>query len=390
MALYPGGTRAYHAAMALFSRYIARQILVVMAAVTVGLTLAIWLSQSLRFLDIIVNRGLPAGLALYFLALMLPGLLTIVLPLSLFVSVLFVYHRLIADSELVVVRGAGAGNLALARPALVIALGVSALCFFLTAYGMPASMRSFEALERTIHDDYSQILIEPGVFTEATDGVMIFARERSRDGGMEGVIVQDSRNPLARITYTAALGAFVGSGDGPRVVLQDGTYQEANAETGDVSVLYFDRVVVRLPGAKPSGGGASKTVQEQFLGELLTGAPADDSQRSRMRAEGHQRIVMPLYTLVFVLVALAALLYGSVPRFGRGFRLSIAITAVAALQGSGFALQSLTARSPGLVALMYVVPLLAVGAGLVALAAPLRPAMRALPHWPTPRLLSPA
>lgn len=377
-------------AMALLTRYIVRQVVVVMLAVAVGLTLAIWLSQSLRFLDIIVNRGLPAGLALYFLALMLPALLTIILPLSLFVAVLFVYHRLIADSELVVARAAGANNLALARPALIVGIVISALCLFLTAYGMPASMRSFGTMQRTIQDDYSQILIEPGVFSEATDGVMIFARERSREGGLEGVIVQDSRDPRAQITYTAAGGAFVGTEDGPRVVLEDGTYQEEDAKSGDVSVLYFDRVVVRLPAAGSSSADRVANPQEQYLGELLGTGPRPDDAHGRMRAEGHQRIVLPIYTLIFVLVALAALLHGSVQRFGRPLRLAIAIGAVAGLQGGSFALQSLAARAPGLVPLMYVVPLIAGAVSVLALAAPRRLAWRGLLHWPMPRRLSPA
>jgi lipopolysaccharide export system permease protein len=109
-----------------------------------------------------------------------------------------------------------------------------------------------------------------------------------------------------------------------------------------------------------------------------------------MRAEGHQRLVLPLYTIVFALVALAALLHGSVHRFGRILRLGIAVLAVAALQGGSFALQSLTARMPALVPLMYVVPLAAGAASLLALLAPLRSIGRGLPQGPVLRRLSPA
>jgi lipopolysaccharide export system permease protein len=376
--------------MGLLTRYITRQIVIVMLAVTLGLTLAIWLSQSLRFLDIIVNRGLPAGLALYFLALMVPSLLTIVLPLALFVAVLFVYFRLISDSELVVARGAGASNLALARPALVVA-GITALiCLFLTAYGMPAALQSFASLQRAIRDDYSQILIEPGVFSEATDGVMVFARERSRDGGLEGVIVHDVREAGVKVTYTAAAGAFVGTAAGPRIVLEDGTYQEAGADSRDVSVLYFERVVVELAELAESSRPGEVKPQQQFLGELMHGEHESPEMQQRMRAEGHQRIVMPIYAFVFALLALAALLHGSVGKFERPLRLTIAIVGAAALQGGSFALQSLTARMPELMPLMYLVPLAVGGACLVALVAPLRLPARTQPQWPASRRLKPA
>jgi lipopolysaccharide export system permease protein len=377
-------------AMNLLTRYVVRQIVTVMLTVTVGLTLAIWLSQSLRFLDIIINRGLPAGLALYFLTLMLPSLLTIILPLALFVAVLFVYFRLITDSELVVARSAGASNLALARPALIVATATGAICLFLTAYGMPASMQSFAALQRSIQDDYSQILIEPGVFSEATDGVMVFARERSSDGGLHGVIVQDVRNEETQITYTAAVGAFVASGGGPRIVLENGTYQEEAIGSRDVSVLYFDRVVVKLAELGGSSTAGEMKPQQQFLGDLMAADHESDELRQRMRAEGHQRIVAPIYTVIFVLVALATLLHGSISRFGRPLRLGIAIAAVAGLQGGSFALQSLTARMPELVPAMYIVPFAAGGISLLALLGPWRLASRAQLQWPTSRRLSPA
>ena len=53
-----------------------------------GLTFAIWLSQSLRLLDIIVNRGLSIGLALEFLMLLLPSLVALLLPIAVFIAVM--------------------------------------------------------------------------------------------------------------------------------------------------------------------------------------------------------------------------------------------------------------------------------------------------------------
>jgi lipopolysaccharide export system permease protein len=379
-------------AMALIPRYITRQIIFVALFVTAALTLAIWLSQTLRFLDIIINRGLPAGLALHFLALMLPGLLTIILPLSLFIAVLFVYYRLIIDSELVIVRSSGVSNLGLARPALTVALATTGLCLGLTAYGMPASYRAFHDLERTIRDSYSQILVEPGVFTDVVDGVTIFARDRSRDGQLRGVIVHDVRNKEESITYTADTGAFVSTASGPRVVLQDGTYQKTNPEGGELSVLYFDRVVVGLGDLAGDASGAERDPRELYMHELFNGPYPSPSAKLQLRAEGHQRIVIPIYVLTFTLIALAALLHGSVHRFGRALRMAIAVAGVIGVQAAGFALQSQAAQVPALAPLMYLVPVAAAaGALAVLLGAIRRPSWRRTPRAvPALQRLSPA
>ena len=54
--------------------YLLRQMAVATLMTAAGLTFAIWLSQSLRLLDSIVNRGLSVGLAVEFLLLLLPSL----------------------------------------------------------------------------------------------------------------------------------------------------------------------------------------------------------------------------------------------------------------------------------------------------------------------------
>ena len=60
------------------SRYILRQCLNVMLLVTGALTAAVWLAQSLRLVDLIVNRGLSAEMFLYLALLILPRFLDIV------------------------------------------------------------------------------------------------------------------------------------------------------------------------------------------------------------------------------------------------------------------------------------------------------------------------
>ncbi len=74
------------------TKYVFRQVGTVMFFITLCLTLAIWLTQSLRFVDLIVNRGLPVVEFLYLSMLLLPRFLVVVLPVALFASVLFTYN----------------------------------------------------------------------------------------------------------------------------------------------------------------------------------------------------------------------------------------------------------------------------------------------------------
>ena len=62
-----------------FTRYVLRQLFVGMVLVTIGLTCIIWLSQSLRFVEMIVNQGVTASTFIYLTMLMLPNFLTVIL-----------------------------------------------------------------------------------------------------------------------------------------------------------------------------------------------------------------------------------------------------------------------------------------------------------------------
>ena len=120
------------------NRYILRQCLTGMLFVTGALTAAVWLAQSLRLVDLIVNRGLSAEVFLYLAMLLVPKFLNIVLPIGAFIAVLFVFNRLITESELVVMRSAGMSPFALAKPVLELAFIAWLILMTLSIYFLPA------------------------------------------------------------------------------------------------------------------------------------------------------------------------------------------------------------------------------------------------------------
>jgi lipopolysaccharide export system permease protein len=350
---------AYHApAMQRLRIYVLRQMAVAAAMTVAGLTLAIWLSQSLRLLDVIVNRGLSVGLALKFLMLLLPGLIALLLPVAVFIAVMFVYHRLNADSEMVIIRTAGVSDLALAQPALAFGLLMSVLAYGLTLYAIPGSMRDYHDIQEEVAGNLASVLIEAGVFTEVAQGVTFFAHSRDRNGGLGGIIVDDSRDRTRRLIYTAERGAILGGPGGPRAVLQRGTYQETDRKTGQVSVLYFDQTEVGLGGFfGRSTGPRPRQIEELYLDQLLSGsAAADAPTRAQHLAEAHRRIAEPLYSLVMAMIAAACLITSGLPRQGQNRQMMAATAGAAAFLSLSFVLRSVTQRLPALAPIVYLLP----------------------------------
>src|SRR5262245_53680212 len=134
------------------NRYILWQCLTMMVFITAALSAAVWLAQSLRLVDLIVNRGLSIELFFYLALLILPRFIDIVLPIGAFMAVLFVFNRLTAESELVVMRAAGLGPLSLARPVYILATGGFVVLFAMSAYFLPAANREFKDLQFEIRN----------------------------------------------------------------------------------------------------------------------------------------------------------------------------------------------------------------------------------------------
>src|SRR6516165_8311633 len=190
-------------------RYILRQCFAVMIFVTAALSAAIWLAQSLRLIDLIVNRGLSIEIFLYLAALILPRFLDIVLPIGVFIAVLFTFNRLSAESELVVMRSAGLSHLALAKPVLILA-GIGFLILMsLSAYFLPASNRAFKDLQFEIRNRFVSSLLQEGTFTTIADKLTIYIRSRNDSGEVIGLMINDSRDRQKPVTILAERGAFV-------------------------------------------------------------------------------------------------------------------------------------------------------------------------------------
>jgi len=351
------------------SSYILLRSTVALLFVTLSLACAIWLMQSLRLIDLIVNRGLPLSMFLYMSVLMMPTFLALILPLALFAAVLFAYNRLTMDSELLVMRVAGISQTGLSKPAFLLAGIVTVIIYSLTLYLLPLSFREFKDRQVTIRKDFSAVLLQEGVFTEISKGITVFVRERGAKGELLGIFVHDGRNPEKPVTMMAENGALVRTDEGPQVIMINGNRQEVSKDSGKLSLLYFDRYSLDVRSVDSTLEKRWREPKERFLGELFYPDMTDVNNQfnaAKLRAEGHQRLTLPIYALTFTVIALAALLSGGFTRRGLGKRITMAILLIIAIQAGALGFTNLAARFPWMVPLVYlnaILPL--VGGGYV-------------------------
>ena len=103
------------------------------------------MTQSLQRIDIIVEYGQGFGVFAFLSLLIIPSLLAIIIPFSLFGASVFALYRLHTDSEIAVMFAAGVSRWRLTAPILLItALGALAT-YYINVDLMPRSYRVLKA-----------------------------------------------------------------------------------------------------------------------------------------------------------------------------------------------------------------------------------------------------
>ncbi len=350
-------------------RYISRQLIIATLFIGGILIFIVSLIRSLRLVDFVINRGLPPTVLLKLTALLVPSFLTIILPIALFTATLFVYNKLINDSELVIMRSAGMSQNALAIPAVALAVVVTLLSYGLHLYWLPLSYAGFKDMRYSFQNSFGSVLLQQGRFNTPVDGVTVYVRARESGGDLLGIFVHDTRIPERPVTIMAERGALITSETGARVVMFNGNRQEIDTETGRLVLLYFDQNSIDLNAFDDNVEPRWRDPQERFVGELLT--PGDSAverfYRTSLIAEGHRRLSSPLLIFAFVAIALASLLSGEFSRRGQTRRILAAVGAVIVLQSTAIALANLTTKSLALAPLLYALPIVTALAALVIL-----------------------
>jgi lipopolysaccharide export system permease protein len=341
--------------MTIYKYYIAKQLLLLFGMLTVVLAGVVWLMQSLRFVDLIVNRGLNVSTFLYFSALLLPSLLMVIIPIALFISVIYIYNKLISDSELVVFNGAGLSKFDLSRPALQVAVFVTLICYSISFYFLPVSYQKFKDLQTFIRNNYASVLLQEEVFSTPIKGVTMYVEARRAGGRLEGILVHDSRDPASPVTYIAKKAILQKTDNGPQFLLLDADAQKLNAQNNSLEVLHFDQYPLSLSTYIKAGDQRSKELEERFVGELFfPQEQLTDQQISKFQAEGHHRILWPLYTISLTLIALAGLLFGQFNR--RGYWKKNVITTALGVVTLGLAIAAKSIVGNGMMVIVMYLP----------------------------------
>src|SRR5208283_1026769 len=108
----------------------------------------------------------------------------------------------------------------------------------------------------------------------------------------------------------AESGRLVASASAPRVLLENGSRQELDAQTGRLNVLTFKENTIDLSESSKAEEQRFRDIGEFSLHDLLYPPPGLVNPRDypRMLVEAHRRLTGPLSTLSYAAIALVSVL----------------------------------------------------------------------------------
>jgi len=206
-------------------RYLSKQILQIMSAVTLVLLIVTLTSRFIQYLGQAVAGELDSKVLFLLILYRLPDFLLVILPLALFLGILLAYGRMYAENEMVILIGSGFSQLRLLLSTLGTSVAVLIVVAILSFQLAPWGVRHTEQLKQSQEQLTELDLIVAGQFQSFGDGSRITYAERIDSDARGG---RQLRNVFVAINNTGG----DGEQSGPRIILAETARPEIDAESG--------------------------------------------------------------------------------------------------------------------------------------------------------------
>jgi lipopolysaccharide export system permease protein len=346
--------------MRLIERYLFRQLLGPAIAATLALGAVAILSQTLSTLDVLVDQHQAAGTFLKIIALSLPQMLSIVLPIALFVAALITLNRLHTEQEIVVCFAGGMSRWRVISPFIRLAVMAALITLVVNLWISPWSQRARQDEIFKIRTDLIASLVRDGAFTQPGKGLTVYAQSTDRDGLLHNVFIDQDKAGGGSTTFSAQRGQIVMRDGKPGFVLRTGSNQSFSKD-GSLNYLSFDEYLFDLSPYVNTTEVVYYKAIDRYFHELVAPDlknPDDRRNRKRLLAEAHARLAAPFYDIAAVSLALAGVIGGAFSRTGYGRRILLVCAAAALMRILGFAAQAACDASIAMNVIQYAVPLI--------------------------------
>lgn len=302
---------------------------------TVALTFCSWIVQSSKYLAIL-NKNLSLVNFFRFTSLLAVDVVAFILPIALAISAGFVYHRLAESNQITVVQSSGIAPQKLLTPLAWLNLIIIGYLYLSNAYISPLSWRKFRQIEFNIKNNVKPPNNAGQIF--CSNNFSVYAQEYLGDLLFKNIFIVDMRIPNKSLTLFARIGSIENNilslRGGEKVEVDFKTHK--NSFTKFASYSYDLREIIAFKQQQ-------RHANEKFPSDLLKEIPNDESKTKEQHALFHQKVLSPLLSIIFSLLAFFLIGLAPYVRKITYFRMGILIGLIIIIQGTFLSFANLAA-----------------------------------------------
>lgn len=294
----------------ILSRYLTKEIFKSQIAILFILLVIFFSQQLVRVLSSAVSGRVPTDLVVSLLGLGMPAMAQLMLPLSLFVALLFTLGRFYVESEITVMRACGIGQGLLTKIALFLSLFTTVLAAYNVFWLTPWSINKQSEMLAEAKANPRFAALSAGQFMTAGGYVLFIENINDSESQLNDIYVfqPDQQKKNRPSVVVADKGKLTALSNGDQLLtLENSTRYEGTAKSADFRISHFDDYTAYL--GYQDVDSNEKLIQRASFSKLME----DDSVEAK--AELHWRFALIFATPLMALIAVP--LSNVNPRQGR-------------------------------------------------------------------------
>ena len=318
--------------MNIIGRYFRRQLLGIFIMLLMILTGLSWMMQIMAMMKFLITYGVAFGDFIYLTSLMIPFIMSIIIPFVTFIATIFVYNKMIAENEVTVMAATGLSPWQIARPALKFAMVLTILHLILNIWIVPLSQAQFYTTQWNLRYGLAHLKLQEASFTKLTDGLVVYVDNVSGHD-LNRLMLSDMRESNNQLLIFAQQGKLVSTIHGLSMVTNNGSLQMLGKNGFTTGT--FDSLEMDLNLADNDEDASFRVRRIPTLSLLQSVFSQDDTRQHTLTlVEICTRFISPFMNLILAIVCTLVLLKSSLLRRRTSFAPAIAVLSMAAIMAT--------------------------------------------------------
>lgn len=298
------------------------------------LTIIIWSSRVVRFMDYIVQDGAEFLSFFKLTFLVLPSLILSILPLTIFLTTILTYNKLNENSEITILKNCGIKKINLLKPLITLSIIIAVFSYSISLYGSYKSNIAIREIKQEIQNNLSFSMLKDGVFTKFKN-LVIYADSKDKNKA-HNIMIYKKADPKKLDEKSLIVQAKDAEINENIITLYDGNFQQFETNKNNTPEFVFfkeyDVDLNEITGDQTSFTQKIDSLPTIELFKMIRNYndyKKEFSNKNKLIYELNYRLSFPIVSIIMAIISGCMMLNGTFSR-SRGTKVMIktAITSI--------------------------------------------------------------